>query len=63
MSGPERQTRRNFAQRLRTYVLLARMGLGNEFIYIPPIYICKQVCGFFKKTTVLFLQTAKTLYK
>lgn len=46
-TGPERQTRRNFAQRLRTYVLLARMGLGNEFIYIPPIYICKQVCGFF----------------
>lgn len=52
---------KNFAQGVRTYVLLAGMGLGIEFTHIPPIYICKQVLFFFfLNKTFLFSNSKNT---
>lgn len=50
-----------FAQELRTYVLIAVMGVGIAFAHIPPIYICKWM-SFFQHFSAC-LQIAETLHK
>ena len=55
---------RNFAQGLRTYGLLAGMGLGIEFTHISPKSSCTQVhffVCFFKKDSSAFYEQQKIL--
>lgn len=47
-----------FAQELRMYKLIARMGVGIAFIHIPPIYICKQM-HFFQQHSSAFHKREK----
>lgn len=49
----------DFAQGLRTCIVLAGMGLGVAFTYMPLISMCKQVHGLF----FFFKQDFSAFYK
>lgn len=48
-----------FAQELRMYKVIARMGVGVAFTHVPPIYIYKQM-HLFNTTLLLFTNRRNT---
>lgn len=51
-----------FAQELRMYKVIARMGVGVAFTHVPPIYIYINRC-IFSTPLFYFSQTGETLHK